>query len=71
MKKDFGTILQNQYGLRAEDLQDARKVKREKGGSLGDILIQRELISETDLLNAYSLLYEVNIPSHPNLIQLL
>jgi general secretion pathway protein E len=65
MKKDFGTILQNQYGLRAEDLQDARKVKREKGGSLGDILIQRELISETDLLNAYSLLYD--IPFWPDL----
>jgi general secretion pathway protein E len=65
MKKDFGTILQNQYGLRAEDLQDARKVKREKGGSLGDILIQRELISETDLLNAYSLLYD--IPFWPEL----
>ncbi|MEJ2639695.1 MAG: type II secretion system ATPase GspE [Desulfosarcinaceae bacterium] len=65
MKKDFGTILQQQYGLRAEDLQDARKVKREKGGSLGDILIQRELISETDLLNAYSLLYD--IPFWPDL----
>jgi general secretion pathway protein E len=65
MKKDFGTILQQQYGLRAEDLQDARKVKREKGGSLGDILIQRELISETDLLNAYSLLYD--IPFWPEL----
>jgi general secretion pathway protein E len=65
MKKDFGTILQQQYGLSAEDLQDARKVKREKGGSLGEILIQRELISETDLLNAYSLLYD--IPFWPEL----
>jgi general secretion pathway protein E len=65
MKRDFGTILQQQYGLRAEELQDARKVKREKGGSLGDILIQRELISETDLLNAYSLLYD--IPFWPEL----
>ena len=65
MRKDFGTILQQKYGLSAEDLQDARKVKREKGGSLGEILIQRELVSETDLLNAYSLLYD--IPFWPEL----
>jgi general secretion pathway protein E len=65
MKKDFGTILQHKFGLRAEELQDARKVKREKGGSLGDILVQRELISEADLLNAFSLLYD--IPFWPEL----
>jgi general secretion pathway protein E len=65
MRKDFGTILQQKYGLRSEDLLDARKVKREKGGSLGDILIQRELISEPDLLSAYSLLYD--IPFWPEL----
>ncbi len=65
MRKDFGTILQQTYGLNAEDLQDARKIKREKGGSLGEILIQRELISEPDLLNAYSLLYD--IPFWPEL----
>ncbi|KJS29383.1 MAG: general secretion pathway protein GspE [Desulfatitalea sp. BRH_c12] len=46
-------------------LSDARHLQQEKGGRLGDILVQRQAISETQLLEALSMQYE--IPFWPEL----
>ena len=52
-------ILKQQSHISDADLQEALKVVEEKGGEVGSILIQKKVISETQLLHALSRQYEV------------
>ena len=58
-------ILKNRFGLQDGTLSDARHIMQEKGGRLGEILVQRQAISEVQLLEALSMQYE--IPFWPEL----
>lgn len=69
MKKHFwdrlGEILTEQSGLSEEDFREALRIRREKGGNLADILTKKKLLTETQYLEALSLLY--GIPFWPRL----
>ncbi len=69
MKKHFwdrlGEILTEQTGLSEGDFREALRLRREKGGNLADILIKKKLLTETQYLEALSLLY--GIPFWPRL----
>lgn len=52
-------ILQNRFGITEEVLTEARQAQLEKGGRMGDILVQRKALSEAQVLEALSLLYDV------------
>jgi general secretion pathway protein E len=62
---ELSHILKHRFKLPDDALSDARHLQQEKGGRLGDILVQRQAISETQLLEALSMQYE--IPFWPEL----
>jgi len=51
----LGEILQETFGVTAESIKGALTVQREKGGRVGEILIQQRKITDSDLLSARSL----------------
>jgi general secretion pathway protein E len=50
----LGEILEESQGVNAESIEAALAVQRERGGRIGEILIQMRKISEDDLLSARS-----------------
>lgn len=62
---ELAHILKHQFALPEDSLADAQHIQQEKGGRLGDILVQRQVISETQLLEALSVQY--GIPFWPEL----
>jgi general secretion pathway protein E len=62
---ELAHILKHRFGLADDSLADARHIQLEKGGHLGEILVQRQALSETQLLEALSIQYE--IPFWPEL----
>jgi general secretion pathway protein E len=55
MERTIGTILQEICSLSEGSLAEARTIQEEKGGQLGEILIQKGAITEADLLKALSI----------------
>jgi len=53
--KPIGEMLVESFGLEEEALAGALDVQEEKGGQLGEILVQQKKLSEEDLLQARSL----------------
>jgi len=53
--KPIGTILSEICGLSQQALNEALKIKDEKGGRIGEILIRQKAILESDLLKALSI----------------
>ena len=53
--KPIGEMLVESFGLEEEALVGALEVQAEKGGRLGEILVQQKKLSEDDLLQARSL----------------
>jgi general secretion pathway protein E len=62
---DLAHILKHRFELADEALADARHLQQEKGGRLGPILLERNAISETQLLEALGIQYE--LPFWPEL----
>ncbi len=62
---DLTHILKHRFGVSDDALAEARHIQQEKGGRLGDILVQRQAVSEVQLLEALSMQYE--IPFWPEL----
>ncbi|UCH21754.1 MAG: type II secretion system ATPase GspE [Deltaproteobacteria bacterium] len=58
-------ILNAKYGLSEETFEESRRIKREKGGSIADVLVGRNIITESELLNAFSIQYDM--PFWPDL----
>jgi general secretion pathway protein E len=52
MIKTLSQILIDNYGITKTDFEEAKRIKAEKGGATGDILVQKKLLSETQLLEA-------------------
>jgi general secretion pathway protein E len=65
MQKHLTQILKGNFGVSEEDLTEAQKIKTEKGDPLGEILIAKKTITETQLLQALSIQYD--IPFWPDL----
>ena len=65
MQKPFTQILRETFGVSEEDLKEAQKIKSEKGGRFGEILVAKKTITETQLLEALSVQY--GIPFWPDL----
>lgn len=65
MSKPLSQILAENYGVSADDFEEAKRLKREKGGSIGEHLVQKKIISEAQLLEALST--QFNIPFNPDL----
>ncbi|GBC64056.1 type II secretion system protein GspE [Desulfonema ishimotonii] len=63
--KHLSDILIHHAGLTAEDIQEARRIKAEKGGTLGEVLIRKKLITEEQLLQVLS--RHCNLPFWPQL----
>ncbi|MBW1841438.1 MAG: type II secretion system ATPase GspE [Deltaproteobacteria bacterium] len=59
MKKQLSQIIKDRFGVSDEALEEAQKIKREKGGNLGEILVRKQRVSETQLLEALSLQYDL------------
>ncbi|WP_310600970.1 type II secretion system ATPase GspE [Desulfobulbus sp.] len=51
----LGEILQENFGISAESIEAALAVQREKGGRIGEVLLQLRKINDNDLLSARSL----------------
>jgi general secretion pathway protein E len=59
MESDLVEILQKIAGLSDDTLQDALKIRMGADSRLGEILIQNKSLTETQLLEAYSVLYQI------------
>ena len=59
MKTNFIQILKTDLGLSEEDISEAQKIKQAKGGRLGEILVQKKIITEEQMLEALSCLYDI------------
>ena len=57
-------ILHQEAGLSFEDFEDALSAAKEKGGQVGDFLVKRKLISETQLLEGFSRQYGIPFSDH-------
>jgi general secretion pathway protein E len=65
MRKNLSHILINSLGVSEEDINEARRIKAEKGDLIGDTLVKKKIINETQLMEALSILYD--IPFWPDL----
>ena len=65
MQKHLTQILKETFGVSEEDLKEAQKIKTEKGGHFGEILVTKKIITEKQLLEALSTQYD--IPFWPDL----
>ena len=65
MLKHLSDILKDNFGISEKDISEVQKIKKEKGGAFGEILIRKNLITETQLLEALSIQYD--IPFQPEL----
>ncbi|MBT8358311.1 MAG: type II secretion system ATPase GspE [Deltaproteobacteria bacterium] len=65
MTKHLSQILQDNFNISKEALDDAQRIKIEKGEKAGEILLRKKIITESQLLEALSIQY--NIPFQPDL----
>jgi general secretion pathway protein E len=65
MLRHLSEILKDNFGISEEDISEVQKIKKEKGGAFGEILIRKNLITEAQLLEALSIQYD--IPFQPEL----
>ncbi len=57
--KHLAQILKDRFGVREEDYNDALHIKNEKGGYVGDILVEKKIVTEEQLLESFSILYDI------------
>lgn len=62
---DLAHILKHRFAVTDEALSEARHILKEKGGRLGEILVDRKAITETQMLEALGMQYE--LPFWPEL----
>lgn len=65
MQKHLAQILKETFNISEEAIEDAQRIKIEKGGAFREILITKKIISERQLLEALSIQY--GIPFWPEL----
>ena len=65
MRANLAEILVDQYDLNEDTLAEARRQREDKGGRIGEILVQQNNITEKQLLEALSIQYD--LPYWPTL----
>jgi len=65
MPKPLIHILQTHYGVSDEQIATALKIQADKGGRIGEILKKKKILTEHQLLEAFSIQYD--IPFQPDL----
>ena len=65
MIKHLSQILSDNFGISKQALDETQKIKTEKGKNTGEILLGKKVITESQLLEALSIQY--NIPFRPDL----
>ena len=65
MRNNLFHILQDTFGISAEDIQDAQKGTTDQLGHIGEVLVKKNIVTEKQLLEAISIQY--NIPYWPDL----
>jgi general secretion pathway protein E len=65
MQKKLFQIFRENLNISEEDLEEAKRIKTEKGGDFGEILVTKKMITERQLLEALSIQYD--IPFWPEL----
>ena len=65
MKKNLFHILQNTFGILEEDIKEVQKMITDNRDQIGEVLVQKKIITENQLLEALSIQYD--IPFWPNL----
>jgi general secretion pathway protein E len=65
MIKNLSQILSDNFGISKQVLDETQKIKTEKGENTGEILLRKKVITESQLLEAFSIQY--NIPFWPDL----
>jgi general secretion pathway protein E len=59
MKQELLNILSEQTPISAEDFEEAWRIKSEKGGFIGEVLIKKKLVTEPQLMEALARLYGI------------
>jgi general secretion pathway protein E len=59
MLKQLSQILQQDYGVSEESFREAQALRAEQNANLTDILLKKQIVSEHQLLEAYSRLYAI------------
>jgi len=49
----------NSFGVSEEDINEARRIKAERGDLTGDMLVTKKIITETQLMEALSIQYDI------------
>jgi len=60
MHKTLLQILESKFEISSEDVESALEFKAEKGGTIGEILVRKKIITETQLLEALSIQHEIH-----------
>ncbi|MFO7965292.1 MAG: type II secretion system ATPase GspE [Desulfobacterales bacterium] len=58
-------ILMDEFGISDTEIEDALRIKRDKGGSLGDILLKKQIISEPQYIKALGMLHDLPVMTNP------
>jgi general secretion pathway protein E len=61
MESRLFQILEKSYGISESRFAEALSIKNDKGGLLGDILVSKNVVSERQLLEALSFLYDLPV----------
>ena len=59
MQKNLSQIFKEKLNISEEDLKEAQRIKAEKGGDFGEILVTKKVITERQLLEALSIQYDM------------
>jgi len=59
MSKSLLQILKDRTLVSEEDIKEVQKTIKEKGGNTGEILVNKKIITETQLLETLSVLYDI------------
>ena len=59
MPKTLLEILKSKFNISSDDIDTALALKTEKGGTIGDILMRKKIITENQLLEALSIQHEM------------
>ena len=59
MSKSLLQILKDKSLVSEEDIKDVQKTIKEKGGNTGELLVSKNIITETQLLETLSVLYDI------------
>jgi general secretion pathway protein E len=59
MQKNLSQIFRENLNISEEDIKEAQRIKAEKGGDLGEILVAKKMITERQLLEALSIQYDM------------